>query len=565
MRLVNLLSEPQQSILETLEGWTLASGPVASEENPTGAVVEAFATARQYRYTPGALQLTVTSFGDTNTDVEVFTDPKVSVIAGRNYRAFCWVKPEGAVTVRLSIRFYDAANEEIADSELATEPVHFLGEYRRWRLVSIEGRAPANAVYAEVHVVVPAALNDAPCTVYVDDIVFMLYKHPWDPFFLLCAPHFPEYVLQTDFVQVGPTQPLMRYLAVGISEAERIFKAAIAFDRAPASDGVSETYQSCSLVDPSAYPQADVAEPRWLPWLAQVTGVINVNANSAGSTTSWSTLEKKLASWNAIEYTVDAPASLEFAFDDGSLVSIERDGSGVVTATVNDSTGILVGQSVVVANTVEWLGEFTVASVDGNAVTWNHPGSVTESTSGPLTLSFTDTEWSELETFDPDFFDSTGVLAHLIRTGGTGLWAGTFEGVRRAVRSILEAAEVDATIERDGSGMLSIVFDRPMPVVEGDELDIYLCDDATFDGRITVASVDSGFLSITASQDGPAGRQRAIVSQRLVEVEVEDPIANPFVLTVRTVQSQSPDVAVILAAAELAKPAGWSVSHENLV
>lgn len=195
-----------------------------------------------------------------------------------------------------------------------------------------------------------------------------------------------------------------------------------------------------------------------------------------------------------------------------SILSISRSGT-TVSVTTGPAHYYQVGDSVVIAGTGNTAlnGTFTVASVTSpgaddlpNVFTYTTGSSGTiasiyntgttypanaSSTGGTVGLT-SDLYWAGAEQYSPYPIEPESALAYLIRTGATGVWAGTAEGIRIAARLPLSGSDLPATIVTVG-GVGTVTTKEPHEFSVGETIEIYGTHEELLDKRYTVASVPS--------------------------------------------------------------------------
>lgn len=238
----------------------------------------------------------------------------------------------------------------------------------------------------------------------------------------------PQFLIDADSEQTFPQYPMSRLMDVGLVYADRAFRQAINFRFRDVSEGLLDSDDSTksTLVD------ADVVDAEYLPWLAQFVG-IKLDRLASG-TTPWGNLP---TTWENIHEDIDPAEDITY-----TITSISRDGSGTVTAVVSSSpTNLAIGQTVSVEGTTSLNGQFELTDVDTgtNTLTWAQSGaSATESTG---TVTFVDTEWIEIETYDTTDANFIPSRRELVKDARTGLDAGTCRSLRDGVRYLLTGTQ----------------------------------------------------------------------------------------------------------------------------
>lgn len=113
--------------------------------------------------------------------------------------------------------------------------------------------------------------------------------------------------------------------------------------------------------------------------------------------------------------------------------------------------------------------------------------------------------WDELEEYDPIPQDATISLREAIRTQGTGIYAGTVEGIRRAARLVLNESGVTydapAFVTRR-NGYAVATFDTVLNLAPSDLSECYNSGVSDLDGPITITDVSDNGLTIRFVSDG---------------------------------------------------------------
>lgn len=219
--------------------------------------------------------------------------------------------------------------------------------------------------------------------------------------------YMPRVLNEIDSEQSRPSFPMNRMMDIGLAYAGRGALQAERFRYRDISQGYKDADDSTksTLVDP------DVAEARYLPWLAQFVGMRLPLI--VGGSTPWGNLPE---TWEQVMEDIDPVADVTY-----SISSISRDGSGVVAATLTASpTDLAIGDTVSVRDTALLDGQFVLTDVDtgSNTIEWAEDGSATSDSTGSVTL--VDTSWAEIESFntsDSDFVPRRRALINQARIG----------------------------------------------------------------------------------------------------------------------------------------------------
>ena len=249
-----------------------------------------------------------------------------------------------------------------------------------------------------------------------------------DDFVRECNLFLPPVLAEIDAEQINPSFPMARMMDVGLTYADNAFQQSLNFRYVDISDGYNENDNTTksTLVDP------DVAEPKYLPWLAQFVGVRF--EKSAGGTTPWRNLP---TDWDAILLDIDPTADVNY-----SISSISRDGSGAATATLATSpTGLSAGDTISITGTTNFDGQFLLTGVDTgtNIIDWDDEGAAASESTGTVTL--VDEQWIEIEAYDTSDANFIPGRRDLIITARTGINAGTKNAIMHALHAILTGTQ----------------------------------------------------------------------------------------------------------------------------
>lgn len=536
----NLLNAVEQEISENASGWTAVTNCSVSSSTVL------------YRVPPASLLLTPTTVG--GADMVVDLARSVTVEAGRTYRVFCSARNDVAGTeFGVQPRLFNAVGTEL---DAGLNRVSATTAFNRWVLAVSEFTVPANAITAKVRLDSEAVTGGT----WFDVIGFVAWDNTPDNGFLrLMLRTLPEYMLETDALLTSPDRPLTRFVDLVAASADDILTAVLAFDYISPVDGVVG-YDRSTLVQPEYYPTRNVAEPAWLPWLAQIVGVRPVFPMGSGSLTPWYRLEASYPTWNDWQ---DIDSATNPAFP---VVSLSRNGTtGVVTAvygaqSAGSSYTPTVGDPVEVTGTTGFNGAFVLLSVNTgtSTLTWSDPGA-TASAGAAGTITYSDTSWSEIEGFDPSEFDSLAALRHLIRTAATGVRAGSAAAVVNAARAVLDGPEFRATASRS-SNVVTVTTDAPHTFDAGDY--VRLCESAVLSLNIvgTVASVVDGNTFTVASTGLDTDDATVYATSR----EVELTNTGTWTWDLDTLASQTYSSDLLQAVVGQAKPAGVLITFGNI-
>jgi hypothetical protein len=258
---------------------------------------------------------------------------------------------------------------------------------------------------------------------------YMEYAFVENPVLRAALRNLAQIFLEIDSRQTDPTNPMLRFMDISTVWAGYSEKLRQQYRYLDAETAQNENLQGfkSGLVDPAA------VEERFLPWLAQFTGISLLGSRTA--TTSWGKLPDN---WRAL-LEVDDSGS-----EDIQIISISRDSEGLVTAVVDSETalGLQAGDIILIYGT----SEFNATPADGGVVLtsvvngltsstlqWFDLGAEVSETAGYVNFL----EWKELE-------ESNSATAGLfeywrwqIETHYNGYQAGTVEAIRESAKFFL--------------------------------------------------------------------------------------------------------------------------------
>jgi len=501
--------------------------------------------------------LLVTSLTDNEMCIRLVRT--LSVTGSTRYRAFCSAYSETSEhPFGIRVLFYNSLGAVVATYS-ATEKA----AANRWTVASVDFTTPSDTKYASVRlfsdpytISLETGQKSYHRNIWFDDVVMAKWAdYPPNDFLTLVEQSIPAYMLEID--DDDEMKPLRRYLDVMTFRADEILTAVKAFDYIPAVDGVPG-YDRSTLVDPSYYVDDVVAKKQWLPWLAQLVGVRGVASGTSGQTPFfW--IEDTYASWLSAQTEIDPEVNNTW-----SVTSFSRS-ANTVTATLGTQTGgttpyfPVAGDVVDITHTGTFSGSFTVLTSSTPTVTWAQTAA-NESSSVAGSLLISDTSWSELESDNPLAFSTLDVLAELTRTRATGIHAGTKASIQAAVRSVLDGYDDKGTVAWYSPGNVVVTTESPHALSVGSFVEIYSSSNAEWNKAYTVASVlttKSFTLAAPGSQDKGYGIIPCWVTNKRVDV-----VTSTWTMIVRTLESQTFAIDLVLKAVDLAKPAGMVATHE---
>jgi len=194
--------------------------------------------------------------------------------------------------------------------------------------------------------------------------------------------------------------------------------------------------------------------------------------------------------------------------------SIEIDG----TYTIFDGTTQTVATvSQTVDSDVDDVLTFTAASGSAsstNGVIW--PSDLLIGETGTIGTDV-DLNWASIEGVNAYPLTPPGALAEFIRTGASGIWAGTIDGMKRAARLSLSGLDEPVTIERN-QGYLKITSTVLHELSVGDFIEIYASPYPELGGVYTVHSVVDAH-SFKVEYDGGYLLTRGWATTKKVQIE----------------------------------------------
>lgn len=549
-KIENLLREEQMRIsgasiaASSVSGWESNSSPISA--------VSLSRSTEEMKWTPASLKVFVANNDNTPA---IWTDADIPVTPGKTYRAFCWIKTRAlSVPVRIGIAWKDQTQNYVFDwpslgewsnatSYAVGNIVFYLGlsyvctqntttqsplnanywnqlspNYSQfvvngnadWTLVSFTGVAPGldpdheNGViasHARVRVEIPITAQVNPLataydyqTIWVDDVVFTEYAVPDNGFIRLLRRNLPEYMTLLDAEQENPSYPMLRFLDLIGATANRMLNASIGFDYVPPEDGI-DGFDRCTLIEPRFYSTDDIAEERWLPWLAYVTATTPyVSTILGGVATPWFALEAEGSdpiTWAELEAIPDAPPT-----------------------------------------------------------------------------------WNQIQNLNPSPLPSVSLVTEAIRSKGTGILAGTKEGLRRAARLVLtddNSFDEPCAVTVAGN-VVTAVIDKVVSntaAMAASGVNLYDTGISALDNDYSTYPVTYSIgggqttLTWTATEtiDDITSPIFAYVTDRRVEIETG---ATIWDVIIKTSVAQTPSDVLVLDVAEKAKAAGVKLDHQPL-
>lgn len=233
-----------------------------------------------------------------------------------------------------------------------------------------------------------------------------------------------------------PEYPMLRLLECGLSTADEVFDDYYRIENVDIETAGQLIYTPTPslLVSPVGVNDSSAA------WLAQFLGFRLDNPQQ--TTTAWGGLP---STWHAVltEIDPDDPAV--------NVVSLARS-SGTVTATFAASHSFAPGQTISVVavdgTATSFSGTFTIAGAPpGTSITWSQSGA-DETATETHKVGLLDTEWSELEDSNPDFYDRAGYTAWQLENAYSGLRAGSLTALINAAKLNLSGDKIVTVVKR---------------------------------------------------------------------------------------------------------------------
>lgn len=118
-----------------------------------------------------------------------------------------------------------------------------------------------------------------------------------------------------------------------------------------------------------------------------------------------------------------------------------------------------------------------------------YPSNGSSTASGTVALD-SDLTWGHIESLVGATFPQDEALAYLIRTGATGIWGGTIEGIKRAARIALTGLDEKVRIEC-ANDVATVYFDEAHGLAAAASFEIYSSPEDKLNGIFTVDTVPS--------------------------------------------------------------------------
>lgn len=410
-RSVNLIDEDSATFFRGKGSWTVGNGTVFIERNEV--ISPKFATLR---VTPTQSNLPVT-FAYQN----VFIDKAFSQ---DSVQFHCRVKTLIGSITRVTLT--NSNNDEV-EEDTGTG-------FNRWGIC----RSPkfiipdvGQNIFVNINVqVFEHGGNDVYFTIPFLCISGNVLR---DPFVMESLLNLPTIIRESDVSHESdhglPDFPLTRFIELPGNFAGDVTDDYYAYEYISLPDGknINDPLTLSEFIEPI------VARPKFIPWLAQFVGVVLDNPTTGK--TPWENIP---STWQPIEQEIDPALNPVYTPTDVTRLS------NVVTATIG-SHSITTGQWITLSGSYtsgnSFNGSFQVTSTTGTSVSWSQTGA-NESVSIYGTLTLLDTEWQELENFNPSLDGLLDYLRWQVKYAYNGLNAGTYSAVVNATKRVLTGDKV---------------------------------------------------------------------------------------------------------------------------
>lgn len=218
--------------------------------------------------------------------------------------------------------------------------------------------------------------------------------------------------------------------------------------------------------------------------------------------------------------------------------NLSASGSIVVTGTGNaslDGTFTVVSVSNSGDPGVDANDQLTYSTVSSGTISTIYaagsiyPANASSSASGTVALD-SDLTWGHIESLVGATFPQDEALAYLIRTGATGIWGGTIEGMKRAARIALTGIDEKVQIDcADDVG--TAYFEEAHSLTVGTAFEIYSSPEDKINGLFTVSTVPTS-KSITFDCTGASESTYGWITTRDVTIDKNAWIGSPLSIVV---------------------------------
>lgn len=226
-----------------------------------------------------------------------------------------------------------------------------------------------------------------------------------------------------------PDFPLTRFIELAGNFAGDVVSDYYAFQYLTKFEGKNPNDPTTlsALIDPNA------AKPQYLPWLSQFVGVYLDNPTTGK--TPWQNIPPE---WMPIEQQIDPASNPTY------VPTVLSRASNVVTATigthvVSENKWVTIKNSTSSGTTFN--GTFRVTSTTGTTISWSQTGS-DESAINKGQITLLDTEWFELENFNPNLDGLLDYLRWQVKNAYTGMHGGTYAAIVNSAKRVLTGDKV---------------------------------------------------------------------------------------------------------------------------
>lgn len=266
-----------------------------------------------------------------------------------------------------------------------------------------------------------------------------------DPYVLETFGNLPSVVREADINHESdhgfPDFPLARFIELPGGFAGDVADLFYDFQYlTPSEGGANATDPNLSELDKltlSQFVEPIVAKRKILPWLSQFVGVYLDNPTTGK--TPWENIPPE---WFPIETEIDDMANIVFTPSDLTRTS------NVVTATIGTHS-ITPGMWVTVSNSssigTSFNGTFAITSTTLTTISWSQTGN-DQSASSTGSVVALDTEWVELENYNPSIAGLDDYLRWQVKYAYTGMNAGTYSAIVNTVKRVLTGDKIVTVI-----------------------------------------------------------------------------------------------------------------------
>lgn len=411
---VNLLPESDANLVNTVGSWSVTSG------NATVATDADMLVFPGIEYSPRhSLRITPT---DTNP-VTLTVDNVSSAIEDRgdDFSFHYRIKSDRNVTAKTTLTRISSSDSTVREELCASN---------RWSIVRAEPIDIPQTTSTQSFSVEIEISGHEQVPLYLSlPVAYIEFSFTRNSFIRECVTLLPDVLLQKDSQQQFPSFPMARMMDVGLGYAGLSDQQRKHFRYRDIESGkdLDDVHTLSGMVEP------DVVTDEFVKWLSQFSGITLLGSST--STTAWGNLP---TTWSTIQSSVD-----DIDAEDMAIVSISRDGSGTVTATVSssDASGLQIGDQVKVFGTTDFDGTFTLTDVatssPNSTLEWSDAGSVTTESSGSVTYL----EWSEIEFYDVATAGLYEYWRWQLETNYNGYKAGTITSIEESAKYFLSGAQ----------------------------------------------------------------------------------------------------------------------------